>query len=569
MNSDNKINYIIFFVLSFAIILGYSILFPPPKPVVEETAQKEKISDSIDDELIDNTGTVSKSIETPKSKDENIFKRLDDKSSPYATSENLITVESPLYTGKIDPLGARIVEWKLDKYKESTQNGSQEYNLFSDSPPGFNLGVQASYEDIPNPIPFSYAGSKNIVLKDDAKELEFVWKSPGGITISKTYNISPNSYLVTSTIRIINSTGKTIKHIVSVDTFSSALKVDSQGRSKEFIALVSDEIQKESSNPEQTIEYAGKIEWFGFLDKYFLYTFLPESDDTNKVKFSSISGGDELVRATYSYPAYELKPGNERPYKSKLYLGPLQVDSLKQADPELKHAMDFGWFDFLAKPVLSLLNYMNKYFNNYGISIIVITILIRVIFLPLTIKSMASMKEVQVKMQTLKPKIDALKEKYKDDKQKQNQEMMNMYTAHGVNPLSSLGGCLPMLIQIPVFIALYEVLLNSIDLRHSAFLWINDLSEAEVLFDIPAIGIPFRILPLAMGVSWFISQKMTPMTTPGSDQMELQMKMMQFMPIIFTVMFWGLPSGLVLYWTVSNILSIVQQLYVNKKTAKH
>lgn len=126
-----------------------------------------------------------------------------------------------------------------------------------------------------------------------------------------------------------------------------------------------------------------------------------------------------------------------------------------------------------------------------------------------------------------------------------------------------------MLIQIPVFIALYEVLLNSIDLRHSHFLWINDLSAPEMLFDIPGIGIPFRILPLAMGVSWFISQKMTPMTTPGSEQMELQMKMMQFMPIIFTVMFWSLPSGLVLYWTVSNILSIGQQLYVNRKVVTH
>ena len=221
--------------------------------------------------------------------------------------------------------------------------------------------------------------------------------------------------------------------------------------------------------------------------------------------------------------------------------------------------------EILAKPVLSLLNYLNSIFNNYGLSIIVITVLIRIIFLPLTIKSMASMKRVQVKMQELKPKIDALKEKYKDDKATQNTEMMKLYSSHGVNPLSSLGGCLPMLIQIPVFFALYEVLLYSIDLRHSHFLWINDLSAPETLFDIPGIGIPFRILPLAMGVSWFISQKMTPTTAPGSDQMELQMKMMQFMPIIFTVMFWSLPSGLILYWTVSNILSIGQQLYVNKR----
>ncbi|NIP39242.1 MAG: membrane protein insertase YidC [Candidatus Dadabacteria bacterium] len=569
MNNDNKLNYILFFILSFAIILGYSLLFPPPKPKPTET-ENSRQDEVVTEQTVSQTDDSQiKDIQKPPVKSDNIFERLSDEADPYDTSEQLISVKSSLFEGKIDPLGARIVEWKLDKYNENTESGSAKYNLINDSPPSFNLGLRTNNEDIPNPIPFSYAGSKDIVLKDDAKELEFSWSSPGGITISKTYDISPDSYLITSTIKIANNTGKTIKHIVSVDTYSSTLKIDSQGRSKEFIALVSDEVEKESSNPEQTIEYTGKIGWFGFLDKYFLYTFLPESGDTNKVKFSSPSGEEELVRAVYSYPRYELKSGNEKPYKSKLYLGPLQVDSLKQAGSELNRAMDFGWFDWLAKPVLSLLNYMNKYFNNYGVSIIAITILIRVIFLPLTIKSMASMKQVQTKMQTLKPKIDALKEKYKDDKQKQNQEMMNLYTAHGVNPLSSLGGCLPMLVQIPVFIALYEVLLNSIDLRHSAFLWINDLSEAEVLFDIPGIGIPFRILPLAMGVSWFISQKMTPMTTPGSEQMELQMKMMQFMPIIFTVMFWGLPSGLVLYWTVSNLLSIVQQLYVNRKAATH
>jgi YidC/Oxa1 family membrane protein insertase len=207
---------------------------------------------------------------------------------------------------------------------------------------------------------------------------------------------------------------------------------------------------------------------------------------------------------------------------------------------------------------------LNGVLKNYGLAIIAITIIIRLVFLPLTIKSMASMKEMQVKMQALKPKMDALKEKYKDDKTKQNAELMKLYTSHGINPLSSLGGCLPLLIQLPVFIALYDVLLYSIELRHSSFLWINDLSEPEFLFNIPGIEIPFRILPLAMGLSWYASQKMTPTPTMGTEN-QLQMKMMEFMPLIFTVMFWGLPSGLILYWTVSNILSIAQQLYVNRR----
>jgi YidC/Oxa1 family membrane protein insertase len=176
---------------------------------------------------------------------------------------------------------------------------------------------------------------------------------------------------------------------------------------------------------------------------------------------------------------------------------------------------------------------------------------------------MASMKQMQARMQELKPKIDALKEKYKDDKATQNTELMKLYTSHGINPLGSLGGCLPLLVQFPVFIALYDVLLYSIELRYSSFLWIDDLSSPEHLFNIPSVGVPFRILPLVMGASWYLSQKMTPTTAPGTDN--AQMKMMEFMPLIFTVMFWGLPSGLILYWTVSNILSIVQQLYVNRR----
>ena len=187
------------------------------------------------------------------------------------------------------------------------------------------------------------------------------------------------------------------------------------------------------------------------------------------------------------------------------------------------------------------------------------------LFLPLTVKSMMSMKKMQAKMAIIKPQIDAIKEKYKDDKTTQNSETMKVYSKEGMNPLSSLSGCLPMLIQLPVFVALYYVLLYSIDLRHTAFLWMSDLSSPENLFDIPGIGIPFRVLPLLMGASWFLTQKLTP-PNPGAD--EFQTKMFQYMPIIFTVMFWGLPSGLILYWTVSNVISIFQQLYINNKFNK-
>ena len=226
----------------------------------------------------------------------------------------------------------------------------------------------------------------------------------------------------------------------------------------------------------------------------------------------------------------------------------------------LEKAHDLGWFDWLASPLEQLLNFSNKYIKNYGIAIIIITILIRILFLPLTVKSMMSMKKMQSKMALLKPKLDEIKEKFKDDKSTQNSEIMKLYSKEGMNPLSSLSGCLPMLIQLPVFVALYNVLLYSLDLRHTSFMWISDLSSPENLFDI--FGIPFRALPLIMGISWYITQKMTP-PNPGAD--EFQTKIFQYMPILFTVMFWGLPSGLILYWTISNIISIFQQIYINQK----
>jgi len=458
--NNNKSNYIIFFVLSFIIIMGYSYLFPPPKP-----KQAEPLQTPTGEVQKDNFSTITPPANIKGFEQDNNFSKRSNVIDPFKISKDLISIKSKLYNGTIDPLGARIVEWNLYYYNETTDDDTVKYNLIKDSPPSFNLHVETDIINIPNPIPFSYSGYMDITLTDSPVELEFNWQSAEeGIIISKTYTIDPSSYLIASTLKIENKTDKTVNQKVIVDAYSKSLKADGQRKSKEFVVLVSEEIKKEANSPEEKKQYDGTIGWFGFLDKYFLYTFLPETGAASKVDFYSLSEQD-LVRAVYSYPKESISPNNEGIYKSKLYLGPLELNILKKASPILESAMDFGWFDFLAKPVLSLLNYLNKYFHNYGISIIAITILIRLVFLPLTIKSMASMKKVQVKMQDLKPKIEALKEKYKDDKAKQNSELMKLYSAHGVNPLSSLGGCLPMLIQIPVFIALYEVLLNSIDLR--------------------------------------------------------------------------------------------------------
>jgi YidC/Oxa1 family membrane protein insertase len=268
-------------------------------------------------------------------------------------------------------------------------------------------------------------------------------------------------------------------------------------------------------------------------------------DATNHMISVSLRGAKNTIPA-----------GQAGIFSYTLFLGPKDHSILKAQGGHLEDAIDFGsWLKWLAMPMLFILKFFNQYINNYGLSIILLTVLIKVIFWPLGNKSYTSMKE----MQKLQPKMQEMREKYKNDKQRLSQETMALYKAHHVNPL---GGCLPMVIQIPVFFGLYKTLLYAIELRHSPlFWWIQDLSAPDTLFG-HVYGFAVGPLPILMGATMFIQQKMTPM---GGDPM--QAKIMLWMPIVFTVMFLNFPSGLVIYWLFNNIISIGQQYYINKRHA--
>jgi len=258
-------------------------------------------------------------------------------------------------------------------------------------------------------------------------------------------------------------------------------------------------------------------------------------------------------------PKFSLKPGEKLVYKFKVYMGPKKLEDMEKEYPLLGKALYFGFFDILAKPLLYVLKFSHKYTHNFGWDIIILTILLRIIFFPLNQMSFKSMK----KMKEIQPVIERIRKKYKDDPERLNKELMNVYRTYKINPFS---GCLPILIQIPIFIAFYEVLLMAIELRHAPFmLWINDLSAPERLYidhiHIPLLGgIP--LLTILMGVSMYLQQKLTPTSADP-----LQSKLMLFMPIFFTILFINFPSGLVLYWFVNNILSIIQQ-YITLKMEK-
>ena len=300
--------------------------------------------------------------------------------------------------------------------------------------------------------------------------------------------------------------------------------------------------------------HSGQVSWTALHDPYFAAALMPEGKGV-AASVRKEAPGQPLV--ALAAPAQTLQPGGEATQKFALYAGPKDLDRLKAAGSDLDNLLDLGWFDLLARPALYLLRFLHRFSGNYGLAIILVTLLQKVVFHPLTAKSLRSMQA----MQALQPKLAALQERYKNNPQKKQQETMELYKKHGVNPM---GGCLPMLLQIPIFIALYNALSNSVEMWRAHFLWIKDLSQPDALFTIDIWGLknyPFNLLALFMGASMFVQQKMTP--TAGDPR---QAKMMLYlMPTMFTFMFWSFPSGLVLYWLVNNVLQIGQQYWLQSR----
>jgi YidC/Oxa1 family membrane protein insertase len=296
----------------------------------------------------------------------------------------------------------------------------------------------------------------------------------------------------------------------------------------------------------------GVYSFAGLEDNYFTALFLPANN--SQIDFRTLS---DTVASSLN-PKEEARVGAAvgaaGPNEFAVFVGPKDVDVLRKVDPKLEQVVDWGWFGFIAKPLSLILNWINDAaVHNYGWSIIIVTIIINFALLPLKLTSMKSMK----KMQALQPQIAAINAKYKNiglrdpRKAEQNQEVMELYKKHGVNPM---GGCIPMLVQIPFFFAFYKVLMVAIEMRGANWLWVADLSQPEHL--------PIRILPVAMVISQFVMQKMTPATSADPTQQ----KMMLFMPLVFGFMFYQFQSGLVLYWLTSNLVGIGQQWLINKTT---
>ena len=484
---------------------------------------------------------------------------------PPPVAETQIVIDTPLYLATFSNRGASITGFKLKKYRSTVEPDSPPVELFT------------AHEYIKNHISFSFNNpylkdgnnlmytteDESFVLsKDQAnKEISFKYVTESGLIIEQIFNFSAEHYDIGLKIKITNQSGIIING--NIKAFINNLRPEEKSRYYSFTgasAYLGNELNEFDFEDleEDRPELAGDIDWIAYENEYFISAIIPK--EKKGAKFEGTLQTSGVATATYISSPVDLSPNTEATKEFYLFLGPRDISILEQFDHNLDRAVDYGFFGIIAGPLHFLLKFFNKFLHNYGLSIILLTIIIKIIFWPLTHKSQKSMKE----MQKLQPLMAKIREKYKDNREMMNKELMGLYRTYKVNPMS---GCLPMLIQIPVFFALYRVLNSSIELRHAPFaLWINDLSAPDRLFSLPSWvpwieppGIP--VLTLFMGASMFLQQKMQPMVGDPS-----QAKIMMFMPIMFTVMFINFPSGLTLYWLTQNILSIGQQYYINKKS---
>ncbi len=537
--------------LSFIILLGYQYFFAPPVPEPQAPAA-----------TVTTEQTTAATAQTSANEASGV-----PAGAPAAAaiavdpSARDITVDTPLYTAVISEQGGTIKSFLLKQYRTGIKKDSGPMELAPASNPAARPLLFSLDNGTTANMPLYKAAGSQTHLSTEQGQTELVMTAtmPEGIQIVRTMRFSNDSYLIPVQYSLKNTTTRPIQVSPALIWNSAPFPHINPPSSYLFTgpaAYVNNELVeiKGKELGKGPVMRQGTVSWAGYTDSYFITTVMPESEAPVTL---TVRGSDAASRSTLSQGLETLQPDSSKSYDYTLYMGPKKLTILQSVGHNLAHAVDYGWLDLIAKPMLWLLNFFYTFTKNYGVAIILLTIVIKLAFWPITQKGMKSMKN----MQKLQPKIAKLREKFKDDPAKMNQEMMGLYKTYKINPL---GGCLPMLIQIPFFFALYQVLMQAIELRHAPFmLWINDLSMPDRLwlgFDIPYLhGLP--VLTLLMGASMYLQQKMTPTVADPT-----QARIMQMLPIVFTFMFINFASGLVLYWFVNNLLSMLQQYLINRSS---
>ena len=474
-------------------------------------------------------------------------------------------VETPLYSAELSTRGAGLVSWTLAKYRDSTARDAGPVELVT---PGANDAVALATPFLELGLGDLTLASFQLVSHDDATAV-FEYAA-SGLRVRKTFAFDRERYEARLSIEVRNDSQQTVNPGFWVAWpmvqrgapryFDERLSVMHEGTVRRIpLGSVGDPgflAKLTGSSSTVTPTFEGDIDWVAAESRYFLAAMMPDVPREAIAKFMK---GEEPKQADalLGFRPVELPASHLASREIEIYVGPKDLALLTAMGSHLERTVDLGyaWVAPLTRGFSALLRASYSIIPNYGVAIILLTVLVRVVTAPLTTRQMRSM----AKMGTLQPRIKELQEKYADDRQRQSQEMMKLYKESGVNPL---GGCLPILLQFPVFIGLYYALQSSIDLRHAPFFgWIRDLSAPEQVATIPILDLPLRILPLVMGASMVLQQRLTPSTSMDPAQARM---MMTVMPVMFTVLFYQFPSGLVLYWLVSNLLAVGHQYWLKR-----
>ena len=569
MNQDNR-NLVLAIVCSALLVIGYQIFFELPKQqALEEQALKEQ------KELIltapENSSQSQQEVET-SIKDEKII------NAPR------ISIDTPSIEGSITLAGARIDDIVLKNYTKNLDPQSSKIRLFerldNQKPYFAEFGwIGSGTVDLPNS---SSIWTSNSSILEPGKPIILSYKSDNNLKFERIFEINEN-YLITITDRVMNNGSSEITlYPYGLVRRTGLPKVDGLFILHEGPIAVIDEKLREVDyddlvdDGDEIISSEMKGGWIGITDKYWLAALIPDQKDNSEFAFRYSKKSSGQWQSDWRGSSKIISPGSEIETTSHLYAGAKKLALLDEVEEDIGAyrfdlAIDFGWFYFLTKPFFYTLNWLSKYLGNFGLAIIGLTIIIKLLFFPLANGSYRSM----AKMRALQPKLTELRERYKGDQQALNKAMMEMYKSEKVNPAA---GCLPIFIQIPVFFALYKVLYVTIEMRHAPFYgWINDLSAKDPTSILNLFGIlPYSvqnwpipdffqlgIWPIVMGITMWLQFRLNP--TPPDP---VQARIFAWMPVIFTFLLATFPAGLVIYWTINNLLSIGQQWLIMKQTNK-
>ncbi|MSQ77247.1 MAG: membrane protein insertase YidC [Nitrospiraceae bacterium] len=535
---------VIFLILSLTILVGYEYvlrqmgLTPPPSQQTDQQAPASTVPQTSEAAATPEKNPAAAPISRP-----------DERAASVPAGVQTIEVVTDLYRAAISNRGGVITSWELTRYRLTPESASPPVQLVHKEgkfagPLSLHTTDEALTQRVNEAL---YEVERDFSRLDAAHptgHLTLTYRAPGQapgspVHVEKQLTFHHDSYVVDVAVVTEGISG----------TLATGLGTNfgivewSEG----LIGLIGpasrieDKIEKDLPDTEQ--ELKGNVKWVALQDKYFMSVAMPTGATAVWIK----KEGERLASAQVRFPA----PSVSAPLTFRLYAGPKEFEILKTLDAGLEDTIDFGWFIFgswdmvkaVAKPLFSVLRFLHDYTQNYGIAIVLLTVGIKLLFAPLQYKSYKSMKE----MQLLQPKVLALQTKYKDDRDRLNKELIKLYRDHKVNPV---GGCLPMLLQMPVFVALFNVLYMTIELRQAPFLlWVTDLSIPD----------PYYVLPILMGVTMMIQQKITPTTMDP-----VQAKIMLLLPAFMTLLFLNFASGLVLYWFTNNLLTIGQQFVTDR-----